>query len=66
MFIREQFHPRELRTDAPDFTDMHVWSPISCRHTLWTYAPLVRCDQRGCIVPGSRQRNPFPPYSLKV
>lgn len=34
MFIREQFNPRELRTDAPDFTDLHVWSPVSCRHTL--------------------------------
>lgn len=78
MFIAEQqarynelqraFHLTPCQPDhhCAEFLERHVWSPVSCRHTLWTFAPLVHCDQRGRIVPGSRQRNPFPPYSLRT
>lgn len=64
MFIEEQkFNtPRDYAPafqHDPETTERWVWSPVSCRHTFWTYAPLVR----GYCHPGARypvqRRNPF-------
>jgi len=64
MFITEQ--QAEFREVQPAFRDEFIerliWSPVSCRHCMWTYRALVQCDSRGRIVRGSRQRNPFTPY----
>lgn len=74
MFIAEQqaqlselqraFHitPCEPDHHSAEFIERAFWSPAACRHTLWLYRPLVRCDERGNTIRGSRNRNPFPPY----
>ena len=64
MFIAEQQAEfSEVRAEFnSEFIERLVWSPVSCRHCMWTYRPLVRCDDRGNTIRGSRQRNPFPPY----
>lgn len=65
MFLEEQkanFYDlrRDFTDREPEFVERHVWSPVACRHTSWTYRPLVRhTGVRGRIVPGSRQRCPF-------
>lgn len=64
LFIAEQ-QARSVYDYAPGYrsdpalVERHVWSPVSCRHTSWTYRPLVRHGRGGCIVPGSRIRCPF-------
>ena len=64
MFISEQFRPRDLRGDyCAEFAESIVWSPVSNRFTFWTFTGLCLCDERGRIVPGSRRRNPFPPFA---
>lgn len=57
-----QLTPCQPDHHCAEFIERSVWSPISCRHTMWLYLPLCRCDERGNIIRGSRQRNPFPPY----
>ncbi len=64
MFIEEQkassaYDYREPFRSDPDVTERHVWSPISCRFTSWTYRSLCRTNDRGDIIKGSRQRCPF-------
>jgi len=64
MFIEEQktasvYDYREPYRSDPDAIERHVWSPTSCRFTYWTYRPLCRTDERGNIIKGSRQRDPF-------
>lgn len=43
MFIREQIGKyRELREEFAmegEYLNIHVWSPVSCRHTNWTFEP---------------------------
>lgn len=65
MFIQEQVAEfREVQAAFRDeWVEQLVWSPVSRRHCMWTFKPLVRCDERGQVVKGSRQRNPFPPYN---
>jgi hypothetical protein len=66
MFLREQQALwRELRDDfcmEQELLEAHIWPPGDRRHTLWLYRSLCQCDERGNIIHGSRQRNPFPPY----
>jgi hypothetical protein len=44
MFIREQMIDSiysllpEIREEAK-FIDIHVWSPVACRWTRWTFIP---------------------------
>ena len=64
MFIEEQksqsaYDYREPFMSDPEVIERHVWSPISCRFTSWTYRPLCRTNDRGDIIKGSRQRCPF-------
>jgi hypothetical protein len=65
MFINEQTAEfSELQPSfRNEFLDKLIWSQVSCRHCMWTYKPLVRCDERGNTVRGSRLRNPFPPFA---
>lgn len=64
MFLKEQMLASiyelqpEFRSE-PEPLEAYIWSPVSCRHTSWTYEPLCRCDERGNIVKGSRRRSPF-------
>ena len=66
MFIREQMAEfselqMEFRNES-ECIDRWVWSPVACRHCMWTFEPLVRVYGTGRPIHGSRQRNPFPPY----
>lgn len=64
MFIDEQIAEfREVQAGFRDeWVERLVWSPVSKRHCMWVFQPLVRVDERGRTIRGSRRRNPFPPY----
>lgn len=45
MFIREQMIRDIYGLQPPlreedEFLDIHVWSPVSCRWTNWTFRPM--------------------------
>ncbi len=64
MFLHEQQsasvydYAPGFRSD-PSLIERHVWSPVACRFTSWTYRPLVKTTAQGGMVRGSRQRCPF-------
>lgn len=53
MFITEQMPQfSELQYEVAmedEHLDAHVWSPVSCRYTNWTFRPHCKTDHRGRI-----------------